>query len=133
MVQADTVLVHDGRFEYRTGGFAARSVCRLRVYESWAGTILLASELADNPGPSITNSAEALATALAERYRLDAGHAVFIEHYDQASYRGLPREPTYDAVSFTWAGGRATAPRWKRLGGADLDALGLPDKLGPRP
>ncbi len=128
MVQADTVLIHNGRFEYRTG-LATLSVCRLRVYESWAGMVLLASELADNPGPSITNSAEALATALAERYGIDAGRAVFIEHYDQASYRGLRREPTFDAVSFTWAGGRALMPRWSRLSEADLGALGLPDAL----
>ena len=127
MVQADTILIHDGRFKYRTGGLAALSVCRLRIYERWAGVILLASELADNPGPSITNSAEALATALAERYGIDGGRAVFIEHYDQASYRGLPSEPTFDAVSFTWTRGRASLPRWSRLSEADLGALGLPD------
>ena len=133
MVQAGTVLIHDGRFRYETGGRAAFSICRLRVYESWAGTILLASELADNPGFSITNSAEALATALVERYSLDPGRAVFLEHYDRASYPGMPREPTFDAVSFTWAGGCASAPRWKRLSGADLGALGPPDAPRLRP
>ena len=126
MVEAGAVLIHDGRFEYETGGAVARSACRLRVYKGEAGVVLVTSELADNPGSSITNTAEMLATALVVRYGIDTERAVLIEHYDHASYRGLPRNPTFDSVSFTWAGGRASEPRWKSLSEADLGALGLP-------
>ena len=128
-METGAVLVHDGRFEYETGGAFPRSVCRLRMYEGGACLILVASELADNPGASITNTAELLATALVQRWGIDPERAVLIEHYDPASYRGLPREPTFDLLTFRWFGGCAAAPRWARLIGADLAAFGLPDDI----
>ncbi|MGD0456060.1 MAG: hypothetical protein ABSB69_20945 [Solirubrobacteraceae bacterium] len=51
-------------------------LCHLRVYQSEPSPLALATELADNPGRSLTNAAEAFASRVSDVF--GAGHRLFI-------------------------------------------------------
>ena len=63
----------------------------LRNFESWCSlelqrlpdgrTVVIATEVRDNPGTSITNVAEGLALAVCQEYGIDPEQLVWIEHY----------------------------------------------------
>jgi hypothetical protein len=104
---------------------------------------VIATELQDNPGTSITNIAEHLASHVCERFAIDPDKLVWIETY------GYPapgdRERTYDRVTFTrrtqpertiwfptvtrsqpdgWPGYFAE-PDWRIMSDGDWRSLGL--------
>ncbi len=94
-----------------------RALCNLRVLRGQQQTVVIATEIADNPGTSITNGSCELATKAVSDFSLDPGTTRFIEHYGQESYDNPnPNEPDhYDEVSFTWQEKTATRPRWRAL------------------
>ncbi len=110
-----------GPFDYNPDRWSNRmSSCYLRVYQLPNRiALVIATELAANMGPSITNSAEALATQVVREYGLDPEKTHFVEHYDRrkdGSYGAAVKEfddESYDFVSFTWEDGRAGHAKWK--------------------
>ena len=50
--------------------------CRLRLFWRKATAIAIVTELPDNPGMSVTNYAENLATEIAQRYGIEPGRLV---------------------------------------------------------
>lgn len=112
---------------YRHPTTRAPARCRLRIYDTDAGAVVVLTEIADNPGISITNTAEELATEITAAYDLDPAAAAWIEHYTPDSYREPnTRFETFDRITFTWKGKTASAPQWRRLAGEELRDL-LPD------
>lgn len=99
------------------------STCHLRMVETGGETVVIATELADNEGMSITNAYEWLASRITQEYELDPQRTRFIEHYSAASYVGGSIPDTYDEVSFVWNGREAHNPQWRRLQGEKLAAL----------
>lgn len=101
--------VFDGEYEFP--GLHARQVCvcRLRVYreEPWKGVIVVATELATNPGASITNAIEGLTGRVWRDFTPNAGHPPMVfDHYDSTSYDGgRPPGDFFSLVAF----GRAQA------------------------
>jgi hypothetical protein len=87
-------------------GKSGESFCRLRIYDTEAGAVVVLSELADNPGKSVTNAAAELATEIAQRYALDPQTTTWLEHYGAFSYRdtGETGNETFDRITFTWYG-----------------------------
>lgn len=79
--------------------------CRVRVYQHAGQTVAIVTEQADNHGMSVTNAAEWLLPALAEKYELPED-VIWIEHYERQ--QGEP--DTFDLV--TLDGG---SPAWRRL------------------
>lgn len=83
------------------------ALCRVRIFHAATGTVYaLLTDLGErNPGQSVTNSVESLATAL-----VDSGHipgsARLIEHYEEGSYR----QETYDVVTL-----EGTVPKWQNI------------------
>jgi hypothetical protein len=74
--------------------------CRLELRELDDGRWLaVAAEIAANPGASVTNAAEALATWAAFRCEVPPEDLVWVEHYD-------------DLVSYADAGQTVDPPRW---------------------
>lgn len=84
--------------------------------------MVIATELSDNPGVSVTNFAEGLATLVCRRFSIDPEKLIWIEHYPAdlcpicagsgkskpgttcraCNGRGTRREAaTYDLVTFT--------------------------------
>ena len=97
------------------------SVCDVLI-EHGTGTILVTvSQREDhNPGTSITNRAEVIATQIAQTMPSASMPDVrFVEHYQARSHR----EPVFDEVTFTWSDRRASSPQWRRLGADGYDAL----------
>src|SRR5438105_585446 len=55
--------------------------CRLRLFKHEGRHVAVATELVDNPGASVTNTAEDLWAEVARQWELDIEHAALIEHY----------------------------------------------------
>ena len=102
--------------------------CRLRVIEPNSPgrpTVMVLSELADNPGASITNAAEQAWQAAARRTGLYPGSglephtAIYIEHYPGDRYH---RPETFDVVTFDDPQ-TFTGPEWRPLGPLEFSEL----------
>jgi len=102
--------------------------CRVRVSHREDGrAVVIFTELPDNPGMSVTNAAEWIATMLLHRYDLDLENTIWIEHYPDRHPPGQEGDWMFDEtialVEFQWEYGRspmrlspwARAPNWKHL------------------
>lgn len=96
------------KFHYKGYG-RNESFCDIQV----AGNLVIATELPDNPGTSITNAAEDVATAVCLRYQIPMKDLVWIERYHHS-----PDE--YDRVFFDYFENTLRNPLWKRLKGEEL-------------
>jgi hypothetical protein len=70
-------MTDSGVFTYRGYG-NRKATCGLEVY----GNIVIATELAENTGTSITNAAESLATDLCCAFGIKPSDLILIEHYE---------------------------------------------------
>jgi hypothetical protein len=100
-----------------------RSLCHLRVLQWEKETIVIATELAVNPGKSVTNAAEEIATQVIHQFQLDPLRTRFIERYTKDSYEVSDFEGTFDEVTFTWRENRASNPRWRPLKNQEIIEL----------
>lgn len=117
MTRIDTI----HRYRHPTTGKPAH--CRLRIYDTEAGAVVILSELADNHGISVTNASDALATEIANIYRLNRTTTRWVEHYDRTSYQhGKDMTETFDEITYTWSlYGVASDPQWRRIVGEELE------------
>lgn len=90
------------RYDYQ-GYHGCKSHCDIEI----KGHVVIATQVPDNKGTSITNLAEVLATQIAQRYRINPQQLIWIEHYQQYG--------TYDLVKFTWNGQQFTSPDWTKI------------------
>lgn len=116
------------------------SACRLRIFEAPAAQwLILVTELNKNPGMSVTNAAETIATEVCREYKLQPEDCVFVEHYDfrdrelvgaGTGYVDvlLPKDETFDLVVFSWSERRASSPIWRRRMKGDVE-LAIGEKL----
>ena len=91
-------LVHDEIEELVSSrhifGFYPRA--RVRIFEphnDHEPAIVVCSELADNPGASVTGAADAMATQVRDRY-LKGRAIVWVEHYPSEARGGWPERST---------------------------------------
>ena len=102
------------------------SKCRIRHYQNEEGQeIVIATELQENTGTSITNACEHLAMMVVEYLNIDITRLVWIEHY--------PYTISFEAVKFTLVtnpgtlAGQTVAtllnPSWKRLRKEHVESL----------
>jgi hypothetical protein len=69
------------RFEFR-GLHGRLAACGLERIDLADGrVVIIATELHDSPGVSVTNFAEELATIVCQRFEIDPKKLVWIEHY----------------------------------------------------
>ena len=100
-------------------------------------TVVIATEVEDNPGTSVTNAAEELACQVCVEFSIDPSQLVWIEHYGYPAPGELKRHPrTYDLVTFTISpaarGAVFRQPQWRPMRNEDWLALGLePRPPGP--
>lgn len=133
------------RFEYR-GLHGCQSICSLELLFLQDGRVVaIATELPNNPGTSVTNVAEHLASTVCDRFGIDPAKLVWIETY------GYPapgeRQRTFDSVTFArrepepirWSTavlrqhpdgwpGYFEDPSWRPMEDEDWQALGLPPR-----
>ncbi|ORJ61309.1 hypothetical protein [Geothermobacter hydrogeniphilus] len=87
-------LVYAGRFPGSIG------ICHLRIIPGARRTVFLASELANNPGPSVTNSIENIWKNIQNEFPdLSAHDSLLVEHYDEkVVYGEVNGRARYDEV-----------------------------------
>jgi hypothetical protein len=126
-------LASDYTYPYKdTGGRPAH--CRVRIYlpdDMRDAPVVVCSELPNNPGGSITNSAEVIAAGVIRANELPTP-LVWIEHWPEASTEGqesfelvvfssyeLTQRAPYLGETRAWIG----EPTWKTLDRAAVEAL----------
>ena len=114
--------------EYKFKGFwGCRSRCGLEVIRHRSFDLVIATEMADNPGTSVTNVAEHLATAVCKDWGIPARSLVWVEHYPKRDSDFEPYVPdeSWDLVQFYLdpAQGRFANPVWFRLSEEQMDLL----------
>lgn len=78
--------------------------------------VYICTELADNPGRSVTNAWPDLAAWLIENIGdTTPEKAVFIEHYYPKSYRFALKMESYDRVIIRWDNRKALSTHWVHL------------------
>jgi hypothetical protein len=109
------MLTLDQIYRYRSLVAQRQGYCRLRIFKRRDGgqTVLL-TEVANNPGQSITAASDVIATGLVARYQLNPATTLWIEHCPADASEKLT-EDAYVSVKYTWKGGVAYSPRWRRL------------------
>jgi hypothetical protein len=99
------------RYDYQ--GFWSDSFCDIEVHRRTDGKyVFVATELRDNPGTSVTNFAEHLATAMCKHHRLKPEDMIWIEHYPEPRDR---RKESFDLVRFAVEGDSFRSPVWTRI------------------
>ena len=132
-LRIDTIVTYPGLH-------ARPAQCQIRVYDQAGGeAVVIATDIGDaNPGASVTNTVEHIATEVCRRYRLDPARLTVVEHYDD---RRTPRTfsfgrengESFDVVTFrrmpatsngTIAEGETyAAPMWRRINKQQAEAL----------
>jgi hypothetical protein len=109
------------RYHYR-GFWGCDSCCDIEVHKRSDGKyVFIATELPDNPGTSVTNYAEHLATAMRRQYGLKAEEVIWIEHYPEAKDR---RKEDFDLVRFVGIEADSFRnPVWTRITEQAVDEL----------
>ena len=109
------------RYDYK-GFWGCESCCDIQAHKRGDGKyVFIATELPDNPGTSVTNYAEHLATAMRRQYGLKPQEMIWIEHYPEAKDR---RKEDFDLVRFVATDGDSFgSPVWTRLTEQAVDEL----------
>lgn len=99
-------------FEFE-GFWKCESKCGVTIQKNEENLTVILTELNDNPGTSITNAFEMIATRLYnERFRdRNPWDIKWIENYPARHHR----EETFDEVSLHWDGSEYNSPVWRRL------------------
>jgi hypothetical protein len=116
MLQIDQI------YRYRSLAAQRQGYCRLRIYAQRTGHVVLLTEVANNPGQSITAASDVIATGLAARYHLDPITTIWIEHWPSDIMDKLSMD-AYASVKYTWKDGVATRPRWRQLALERVEAM----------
>ena len=108
------------RYKYK--GFWGCDSCRdIEVHRRSDGKcVFIATEVPDNPGTSVTNFAEHLATAMRRQHGLKPEEVIWIEHYPEAKDR---RKKSFDLVRFAVEGDFFRTPVWNRITEQAVDEL----------
>ena len=89
--------------------------CRVRIN----GRTVVATELLDNPGMSITNAASIVAMQVCQFYEIPLDELIWIEHYPSQS----KREETFDRVHFNNNNGSLSLDEWRPLSSEEATRL----------
>lgn len=121
-------LLEDREFPY-LGYHGCPSKCHIRIFEpedKQKPYVVIATELEDNPGTSITNAAERIATAVWHLLERPVNGMLWVEHYrDRAFIGGRPQaKEEFDIVEFQsdrWMG--LKNPRWRPSCKEEVESL----------
>jgi hypothetical protein len=98
-------IIYTGEFQYQ-GHQRQLSICELTMLQTPDRLIVIATEIAQNPGTSITNAYKLLAQKIVEEFQINPLTALWIEHYNDKSYTNFQKDnlPTnrYAWVRLTW-------------------------------
>lgn len=106
----------DTKYNYRNiYGKEKSAVTRLRIFLGEKKTVVVATELNENQGTSITNAVEYLAAEVCKDFGIEPSKLVWIEHYE----RDMELPERYDLVTMQFhdnqRGFRFVGPKWRPL------------------
>jgi hypothetical protein len=105
-----------------TGFWGCEAKCHLRAYEeSGESLTVIATELNDNPGTSITNMAEHLATRVQDELERTHERLTWIEHYPKRG-EGFILEENFSEVTFTATLRGYVHPQWRYMTVEEVEA-----------
>jgi len=86
--------------------------CGLEIKRDKDKIIVILTELDDNPGTSVTNMVEQLATMVYHQFLkgIPIENITWIEHYPKTSFG-----ETFDRVTMNWNGKEFSNPKWERI------------------
>jgi len=108
-------------FTYSFFAPTGRAKCRVRIFPNEGEPVVVVTELPDNPGMSVTNAIELIATGLTNIHGFPPDRTTWVEHYPEREVaERLLAEETFDIVTFRWERDRqgrwrASNPRWQRI------------------
>lgn len=123
------MLIYDQLSDFR---FSDRPtlLAHIRIFDRGElAPVVVLTEIAENPGASVTNAAEVIATELRSRHPLlRTTNPIWVEHYNGESYAlGLHAPDRFGTLSFQWLRDRYRAPQWRPLAASELqNLLGAP-------
>ena len=123
-------VIYDGSWHYK-GYHGGRSVCHLRLLRlaETGSSVAIFTEIDQNPGTSITNRIEVLATLVWEFLQKPETPPIIVEHYPN---RGVHNPHTdqwqfpeqFDLVEFDRKpDGSFAKPRWRRIPRTEVEKL----------
>lgn len=113
---------YDGLCSYRDGqGQLCR--CQVQVFRDGQQAVVVACEIEENPGSSITSSYEYLADGLVDKLSLSPSHTTWIEHYPAGRYGNPNTRETFAWISFEPTDGGRLSPKWRHGSRRELEAL----------
>ena len=92
------MLTHNDRY-HCVGLGTVDSVCKLRIYQTASGIVVVVSEREDNEGMSVTNAVERLYRQVCRDFQIDPAQTTWIEHYPE---RGTPYDRLPEDFSVVW-------------------------------
>ncbi len=94
--ESSALLLVDDKFEWYSEIGQQECECRLRIYQiSLAQAVVIASQLKDNLGRSITDEAITLINLVCYKFGLSPSKTMWIEHYPKGY---LKEGDTYDEI-----------------------------------
>lgn len=107
---------------------ADRGRCVVRIWDSVEAVVVMLTELPDNPGMSVTNACEDIATQIVQDFGINPHRTRFIEHYPEEKTvvygKEHVRKETFDEIFFTWdVRNQADEPHWKPLAKEEVERL----------
>lgn len=109
------------KFYYKGLG-GCQSVCQLSIDKT--RDLVIATELAENQGSSITDFAEELATLVVQVYGLNPFRLIWIENYNKMSYPdGKDTNESFALVTFMIYAGKFKAPQWQSISKNEVDVF----------
>jgi hypothetical protein len=93
------------------------SKCSWEIHEDKGRITVIFSERDDNPGTSVTNFIEHLATMVYNQFlkKYPAASICWIEHYPERRIGRRLEPATFDQVMLSWDGSKFSGPKWRRL------------------
>lgn len=110
-----------------TESLEEKARCRVRIWDG-EQTVVVYSEDAENPGMSVTNAAEVIATGVVADFNLDPQRTRWIEHYPEKYFEVYGQkhkaQETFAEVLFYWNfRKRAYAPHWVHITKEEVERL----------
>jgi hypothetical protein len=115
-------LLCDGKHRY-AGFHGCASVCRLRVYRAGHEVTVIAADVPENRGTSITNACETLAADVCRRFRISVHCLTWFEYRPAGTdpRTGLTTTEEYALVTFGRRDGRLCDPGWSSVPKSSID------------
>lgn len=112
----------DSIFDFE-GDWQVESKCGLKIKKGKEKTVVIASELPENPGTQITSVSSDLARQICESYHIEPENLIYIEHAPNMNSKLSFYDETFFRVHFELTNNGFTSPKWEKINRNQIDAL----------